>query len=191
MKNNTHTICNIGIADGISMINYKPVKSYQVWANMISRCYDPKSLERQPTYKGCSVCKEWLKYSTFKVWFDLNYVEGYHLDKDILIFNNKEYSPNACRFVPMEINSLILDSRKLRGKLPQGVCYVKNRNKYVVNMCMYGKQKHIGTYDKLTDAANEYVRVKLNHISEVANRYYMDGKIPLDIRNSLLKWKLK
>ena len=48
----------------------------------------------------CSVCEEWKHFSNFKKWFDENYIEGFDIDKDILIKGNKVYSPEACSFVP-------------------------------------------------------------------------------------------
>ena len=33
---------------------------------MLVRCYNAKFHERQPQYKGCTVCEEWLNYSNFK-----------------------------------------------------------------------------------------------------------------------------
>ena len=41
----------------------KPVficKYYEVWKNMLRRCYSKKSLESYPSYNGTSVCSEWL-----------------------------------------------------------------------------------------------------------------------------------
>lgn len=63
--------------------------------------YLPKN---KPTYEGCTVCDEWLYFSNFKKWFDENYIEGFQLDKDIIIRGNKVYSPQTCCFVPKEIN---------------------------------------------------------------------------------------
>ena len=39
---------------------------YRVWKGMLKRCYSPELQERQPTYKGCSVSKEWLTFSNFR-----------------------------------------------------------------------------------------------------------------------------
>lgn len=74
-----------------------------VWRDMLQRCYDSNFVENNHTYTGCSVCDEWLYLSNFKKWFEENYVEGYQLDKDILVKGNKVYSPETCCFVPREI----------------------------------------------------------------------------------------
>lgn len=89
--------------------NGKHKKSYKVWSSMITRCYSKKYHKRQPTYKDCEVCKEWLCFENFEKWFNENYYEIKNekvcLDKDILVKNNKIYSPNTCCFVPQAINN--------------------------------------------------------------------------------------
>lgn len=48
-------------------------------------------------------CDEWLSFSVFAKWFKIAYVEGYHLDKDLLFKCNKIYSPDTTIFIPGEI----------------------------------------------------------------------------------------
>ena len=74
-------ICGIGISD---LSHIHGTDAYTHWKGMIRRCYDKKSLKTRPTYSDCTVCKEWLRFSVFKEWFDKNYIQGYALDKDIL-----------------------------------------------------------------------------------------------------------
>lgn len=38
-------------------------ESYIKWHDMMNRCYNEKFHERQPQYKGCTVCEEWQNYS--------------------------------------------------------------------------------------------------------------------------------
>lgn len=72
----------------------------KIWYGMFTRCYNPNYHAVEPTYKDACVCEEWWTASNFKKWFDENYVEGYQLDKDILVKGNKVYGPNTCCFVP-------------------------------------------------------------------------------------------
>lgn len=85
--------------------NKKQTKERRNWLAMMRRCYDPKN-NRNKSYSDCSVCDEWKAFSVFERWYSQNYVEGWHLDKDILVKGNREYSPDKCCFVPNEINCL-------------------------------------------------------------------------------------
>lgn len=107
---------------------------YTLWKDMICRCYSPNMLKRCPTYIGCAVCKEWLLFSNFKKWFDENYIEGYDLDKDIIIKGNKVYSPETCCFVPHKLNCTINKCQRSRGELPIGVSFDKSRQKYIAGL---------------------------------------------------------
>lgn len=107
------TVCGIGYIGEIGTIvdeNGCKFKSYEVWRDMLRRCYDEKHMKNHKSYEGCSVCEEWHNFSNFKKWFDVNYYEleneAITLDKDILIKGNKIYSPNTCIFVPKSINSM-------------------------------------------------------------------------------------
>lgn len=79
-------------------------KAYEAWINMLQRCYSPIYHARQPTYKDCEVCLEWHNFQNFAKWFDVNYVEGYQLDKDIKVLGNKIYAPQFCEYVTPTAN---------------------------------------------------------------------------------------
>ena len=85
---------------------------YNIWKKVLQRCYSKEYHIKKPTYIGCSVVKEWLNFQNFAKWYKKNYkpetMEGWHLDKDILVKGNKIYSPETCCFVPADINSLLL-----------------------------------------------------------------------------------
>lgn len=179
------------IGNTTSMYNGKLKKSYEVWCSMINRCYNEKTLNRQPTYKDCYVCKEWHCYATFEKWFNENYYEIENekvaLDKDILIKGNKIYSCNTCCFVPIRINSLFIKNDADRGKCPIGVYYEKSTNKFVAN-CNTINQKNvrIGRYDTQEEAFEAYKEFKENYIKEVANEY--EDKIPKKLYDAMYNW---
>ena len=56
---------------------------HQTWKGMLERCYSTKFQERNPTYIGCTVSKEWLVFSNFRAWMMTQDWQGKHLDKDI------------------------------------------------------------------------------------------------------------
>ena len=97
-------------------VNGKTIPSYKRWQNMLQRCYCPKFLALNPTYVGCSVHEDWLLFSNFQRFFDKNYIQGYQLDKDLLIHGNREYSEGACVFVPQWLNPFVNEKEGARGK---------------------------------------------------------------------------
>lgn len=80
-------------------------RSHSIWASMIKRCYDPTN-KYYPYYgaKGVTVCKEWHNFQNYAAWYESNYVENFHVDKDMKCSNNKIYSPDTCLFVPPATN---------------------------------------------------------------------------------------
>lgn len=178
-------IFGIGIND---LILCKGSKMYKVWFNMIRRCYDSRFHIKNPTYKDCSVHKEWLILSNFKVWFDCNYKENYELDKDILVKGNKVYSPETCCFVPKEINMLLNKQHKHRGKYSVGV--TKNHNKYIATISKIGVKTKIGSYDNEYDAFIAYKYAKEQYVKERAEKYFQEGKITEKVYNALLLYQV-
>ncbi len=81
-------------------------KAYLAWNSMMTRCYSDRYQKKQPTYIGCSVCPEWHSFQVFAKWFYDNYIEGFHLDKDMKTEDNKVYSPEGCSFVSQEANTI-------------------------------------------------------------------------------------
>jgi predicted transport protein len=105
IKNNFHRsvfgIGYFGVGLAKSSIKSKLITPYITWLNMMKRCYDKEyQKKKQPTYIGCIVCDEWHNFNTFNTWFNENYIDGFAIDKDIIIKNNKIYSPETCCFVP-------------------------------------------------------------------------------------------
>lgn len=178
-KNKTHELVNG------KRVMYKP---YDAWHSMMRRCYSEKALARDKTYIGCSVCEEWHNYDVFHEWFKSNYKEGFFLDKDLVIKGNKEYSPNACRYVPKEINALIIKSNASRGKYPIGVSFMKNINKYISYVNIRSKLVRLGFYNTIEEAFNAYKKAKENHVRSMANEYYIKDLIDRDVYYSLMNY---
>lgn len=155
----------------------KHSKVYQTWNNMIRRCYSENYLNKFPSYRGCSVCEEWLNFQKFGTWFDENYyeIEGEdtaHLDKDILVRGNKIYSPETCCFLPQRVNILLIKCDLSRGECLIGVTYRENRDVYISSsQGADGKSIYIGTFSTELEAFKAYKKVKEECIKEVANNY--------------------
>lgn len=161
----------LGSGKHLRICNGKISTKYKCWTSMLQRCYDDKYLKIRPTYKGCSVCDSWLNYQNFGDWFDKYFVEGWQLDKDILFKGNKLYSPLTCCFVLSEINNLFTKTDKLRGCLPIGVCFDKQKKNYKSSIKINGKDKRLGNYDTIGMAFNAYKTAKEDNIKRLANKY--------------------
>lgn len=100
----------LGIGLFKAHIGVTATKVYKVWSGMLERCYSEKYHIKKPSYKTVTVCGEWECFQVFAEWFQLNYTEGFELDKDTLIKGNKMYSPETCCFVPQQINEIFKTS---------------------------------------------------------------------------------
>ena len=139
------------------------------WLSMMARCYSTAFQQEHPTYIGCSVCEEWRLLSNFKDWFDKYYVEGWHLDKDILVKGNKVYSPNTCCFVPSEINQNFKKAKTTKSSLPQGV--TKKGTKFVAKIYIGKQPTYLGTFDSPQKAFEAYIKAKKEKIKKLADKY--------------------
>lgn len=90
---------------------------YLKWKDMLMRCYSEKYLAKNPSYRGCTVCEEWLTFSNFKSWMEQQDWEGKELDKDLLLKGNKLYSPSTCIFIDQVLNTFLVNQRNGKGLL--------------------------------------------------------------------------
>ena len=143
---------------------------FRKWKAMLGRCYSDKHQKRRPTYIGCSVCEEWLTFSNFKSWMETQDWEGKVLDKDLLIYKNKVYSPETCVFVDETINLLLGKRTAARGDYPLGV-YFYHREGYCkyAGQVMYNRRK-INTryFDTPLAAHRHWQLVKSNLVRSLA-----------------------
>ena len=143
---------------------------YRVWKNMLKRCYSAKYQETRPTYKGCSVSKEWLTFSNFKTWMEKQDFEGRQLDKDLLFEGNKVYSPETCVFVTKEVNMFTTDSGTARGEWMIGVHWHKATGKFMSQCCnpFTKKREHLGLFTTELEAHKAWRKRKLELAYELA-----------------------
>lgn len=176
----------VGIAD-IPCANKD--KFYKIWNAMLARCYNPRCLELQPTYIDCNVCDEWLIFSNFKKWADdpnNGYIEGYDLDKDILVKGNRVYSPDTCCFVPHQLNTIF---QKHRDKgLPVGVFKHPNGYKAVFNVNK--SYTVLGVFETIDEASNAYKHAKESYIHKTVIDLYFKGKITKKVFDALVHYKI-
>lgn len=159
----------------IGMIGYINTRQhwheYQIWRNMISRCY----CENDKSYKfyglvGVTVCIRWQRFDLF--FQDIPTIVGYdktlfelrklRLDKDILSnADDKIYSPQTTMWVSDLANQKkrtveYNNKTKKYAIFPDGhieqilnitdFCKTYNLHRQNVNLCLYGKQKSTKGY---------------------------------------------
>jgi hypothetical protein len=144
-------------------------KYYKTWEAMLRRCYYPANLQAQPTYQPATVCDDWLRFSNFRNWMADQEWEGKCIDKDLLDWQNKVYSPETCLFISLDVNNLLCLARNARGPYPLGVCYHKASKKFVAQIVMYGKKTHLGLFTNFMDAHERYKLEKLTYIAKLAD----------------------
>lgn len=127
---------------------------FTAWTSMLNRCYGKVSAN--PTYEGCSVSEEWLKFTTFKAWMETQDWEGNELDKDLLIQGNKVYRPDACIFISAKVNTFLTDSKASRGDYALGVNFEKSRGNYRASGRENGSYFFIGRYSSEKEAHLAY-----------------------------------
>lgn len=135
---------------------------------MLKRCYSEKYQKKQPTYKECTICKEWLLFSNFKLWMKKQDWKDKELDKDMLFQGNKHYSPKFCIFIPQEINKLFLSRTSKRGLYRQGLYFNKQVRKFQVQCNVNGVVTYLGRYETQDLAFEAYKKFKYKLIKEVA-----------------------
>jgi hypothetical protein len=116
------------IVDGVKKVVKCPF--YASWTKMLERCYCKKRLLKFPTYNVASVCDEWLTFSNFKAWAELQDWIGKFIDKDIINPLEKIYKPENCAFVDRMTNGFVLDASAGRGKGPIGAIYDSKKRLY-------------------------------------------------------------
>jgi len=169
-------VYGVGVNDWVGNISVdgKPIWEYQLWKNMLKRCFSEKYKQNQPTYEGVTCSKEWLSMTTFIE--DVSQMKGYgleggELDKDILAKGNKLYSKETCCFVPKDVNYLLTKRDNCRGEYPVGVCFHKASGKFVAQLNINGKRKHLGLFNTVEEAFQVYKLAKEAQIKVVAQKW--------------------
>ena len=162
----------------------KNKKAHSTWINILKRCYYEKFHTVRPTYKNVTVCEEWHNFQNFAKWYEENWkswMEGWHIDKDLLVEGNKVYSPEACCFIPNEINCLFVNNKQAGVR--------KIGNKYIAVISIDSNKKHLGTFETYEEAENVYIKSKEQNIKRVINKY--QNLISYDIYNKLFNYVIK
>ena len=171
----TRLVFGVGINDRKypAAVKGKILKEYNIWCNLLARCYCPERQKKQPTYVGCSVSEDFKSYSYFYEWCQNqigNGQEGFHLDKDLLQKGNKIYSESTCLFLPSELNVLLTSNKVLRGDLPIGVS-THSGGKFEAFCCTDRSSRYIGLFDTPELAFQAYKQAKEDFIKLQAEKW--------------------
>ncbi len=190
------TVYEVGVL-GLVESSVVGVKSYKIWHAMLQRCYSEKAKTRlrSRTYDDVSVCEEWHLYTTFRDWFDENYIEGFCLDKDLSILGCREYSPESCSFIPNDINCLLLKSDRNRGEYPLGVHLDTESGRFVAQISIKegkrSKRKWLGYHPSAEDAFSVYKKYKESWIKKFSENSYNKGEISETVYQNLLNYEVQ
>ena len=168
-----YNVVEYAIVDGKWKIVWR-CPFYKTWGSMLKRCYSEKLQIINTTYKGCSVCEEWLTFSNFKKWMETKDWEGKQLDKDLLGEGNKIYSPECCIFVDSKVNTFVTDCGTSRGEYMIGVCWYRRVSKFR-SRCrnpFTGKQENLGLFDTELEAHTAWKKRKHELACELADSKY-------------------
>lgn len=174
------------------------IKEYQIWINMMARCFDDKLKEKYPTYKYATCCEEWLYYPNFYEWLHSqpNFNKWYNgrrwnLDKDILVKGNKVYSPETTCLVPQNVNTLFVKKDKNRGNLPIGVSKCNNGFKARCQNPITKQRDDLGDYSIPYYAFLAYKRHKEDLIKQVAQIEYDAGNITEECYDAMMNYEVE
>lgn len=161
------------------------------WNNMSQRCRTGGAKQQQrPTYTGVS--HTFSDYHDFIGWAQtqIGYgLDGWALDKDLLVKGNKIYSKDFAVFLPAEINSFLIKQESTRGDLPIGVTFDKERSKFAAQMFKENKRVHLGRFESPIDAFLAYKQNKEAYAKELAHRWA--GQIDPRAWAALLSYKVE
>jgi len=181
------SVCGIGyygIGKYKSKENHKYTKMYIKWHGMMQRCYDPKELIKQPTYKGVTVCSKWHNFQNFAEWYKDNYVDGYELDKDLLSLPNtpKRYCESTCIFLPQALNMFLTAIDSLGY-------YKQLSGRYQARISVNGKSTGLGMYDTPEEASKAYKEARSEIALKWKLRMYKEWKHYLESDDKLISGK--
>lgn len=143
------------------------------------------------------VCGEWKCFQNYAKYFYENWQEGLQLDKDILDVNNRVYSPDKCKFVPVYINNLLIHQKNVSNGLPVGVYCLKKGPRMVNELkkpyTVEWKKKSLGTFSTAMEAHKVWQINKANHIEATIYQYAKEKWFDTEVACALMSrvWRLR
>lgn len=135
---------------------------YNIWAEMKARCNNQKNKHfNDYGGRGITVCDRWLDVRNFIDDMYPTFKDGLSIDR---IDNNKGYSKDNCRWTTNIIQSR--NTRLIRinnSSGYRGVSFNKKKKKFVAQIMVNLKYKHLGYFDTAIDGAKAYNNYVINN----------------------------
>lgn len=149
---------------------------YKTWSAMLKRVYSERFHEANPSYRGCFITEDWLRFSTFKEWMESQDWVEKELDKDLLCKNNRTYCPEHCVFLHKKVNSFIKTLSSRKGRYRLGVAGRTTSGSYIVHCGnpFTNKAEHVGSYKCEDEAHLAWKRRKYELAQELIAQGYAD-----------------
>lgn len=171
IKNNfSPSVYGKGILGTNEVINTESNTCYRVWALMLKRCFSEEYKQRNPTYRDVTVCDEWLLFTNFREWFNINYIQGFELDKDLIgdYKESKVYSPDTCVFIPHNVNTFLVYKNYSDTS---GISLSKSKNRYIVNCNTFMEDTNgyigsFGTREEALECYNNHRKVQAEKVKD-------------------------
>lgn len=164
---------------------HKKTRGFILWTSVNARC-NPNGSAQKNNLRYIGSENLFNDYNSFIDWCHDQY--GYmskdengrfwSLDKDLLEFGNKHYSPDKCLFVPQRLNNLLVSSNKVRGEYPVGVYLDIKKNSIVaLGSDGRGRTKYLGSFKCPYEAHRAWQKDKMEKILLEAESQDWGGRI--------------
>lgn len=163
---NSRLVHGVGIYDGnYTFLDGKQYRPYSMWSDMIRRCYSKTESDKNKnsSYLDCTVCEDWLTFSNFEQWVitQPDYLSK-QLDKDLLVFGNKVYSPETCVLISKKLNTFLTDLRKNNKEFIGSHPYPKgNRARAYISNPITNQREYLGSFASEHEAHVAWKKRKL------------------------------
>ena len=193
------SVCGIGYIGDKNIeppfVNGKITHCYDVWHNMITRCYDAKFVSQNLLYEDCSVDTEWHNFQNFAKWWKSEVLSDFKdsrgrssaIDKNLMSKERRGnlYSEQTCTLLPEEIKIALITGDFRKYDLPSGV--FSKGNCFSARISKYNKSIYIGSFSTPEEASLAYQQEKRNYIKELAKKY--ESVLTSRVFNRLMEWK--
>lgn len=166
----------------------KDKEAYKRWFGPLSRCYSGS----KKCYEESTFSDEWLNFQNFAAWFysRKEYDKSLQLDKDIAIIGNKQYSAEACNFVPGYLNNIVNSTtspKHLYSDLPIGVTLHKEgqnsrrKQSYMAQKSGFlDSKRFVGYSESAMEAHFMWMKAKAQELQTALN-FYVQGTYVEDV----------